>query len=51
MLVKSNIRTEIQEFLKLAVPLASAQVAQAATGFVDTLMMGIWDRKAWQQVD
>lgn len=40
MLVKSNIRTEIQEFLKLAVPLASAQVAQAATGFVDTLMMG-----------
>jgi len=40
MLVKSKIGTEIQEFLKLAVPLASAQVAQAATGFVDTLMMG-----------
>lgn len=33
-------RTEIREFLKLALPLASAQVAQALTGFVDTLMMG-----------
>ncbi|MGD1949765.1 MAG: MATE family efflux transporter [Leptolyngbyaceae cyanobacterium] len=33
-------RTEIQEFLKLAVPLASAQVAQSATGFADTIMMG-----------
>lgn len=40
MLIKSNILTEIGEFLKLAVPLASAQVAQAAVGFVDTLMMG-----------
>lgn len=40
MLSKSNIKTEIQEFLKLAVPLASAQVAQAATGFIDTIMMG-----------
>lgn len=40
MLRQSNIKTEIQEFLKLAVPLASAQVAQAATGFFDTLMMG-----------
>ncbi|MFQ4143637.1 MATE family efflux transporter [Chlorogloeopsis sp. ULAP02] len=37
---KSNIRIEIQEFLKLAVPLASAQVAQAAVGFADTLIMG-----------
>jgi len=33
-------RVEIREFLKLALPLASAQVAQALTGFVDTLMMG-----------
>ena len=33
-------RVEIREFLSLAVPLASAQVAQALTGFVDTLMMG-----------
>lgn len=35
-----NIQTEAREFLKLAIPLASAQVAQAATGFVDTVMMG-----------
>ena len=38
--IKSNIRTEIQAFLQLAIPLASAQVAQSATGFVDTVMMG-----------
>ncbi|MUL35186.1 MATE family efflux transporter [Gloeocapsopsis dulcis] len=37
---KSNVTTEIREFLKLAVPLASAQVAQASVGFVDTIMMG-----------
>ncbi|MBD3887630.1 hypothetical protein IFO70_39550 [Phormidium tenue FACHB-886] len=36
----SSIQTEVREFLKLAIPLASAQVAQAATGFVDTVMMG-----------
>lgn len=36
----SATRSEIREFLKLALPLASAQVAQALTGFVDTLMMG-----------
>lgn len=40
MVTKSSMRTEIQEFLKLAVPLASAQLAQAAVGFVDTIMMG-----------
>lgn len=39
-LIRSNIQTEIREFLKLAVPLASAQVAQAVTGFIDTIMMG-----------
>ncbi|MBD2104952.1 MATE family efflux transporter [Leptolyngbya sp. FACHB-261] len=39
-LVKSSIEIEGREFLKLAVPLASAQVAQAAVGFVDTIMMG-----------
>jgi multidrug resistance protein, MATE family len=39
-LTKSNLSVESYEFLKLAVPLASAQVAQAGTGFVDTLMMG-----------
>ena len=36
----SLIRTEIKESLRLTIPLASAQVAQAATGFVDTVMMG-----------
>jgi len=35
-----NLRREVQEFFKLAVPLASAQVAQSATGFADTVMMG-----------
>ncbi|MDV2991230.1 MAG: Multidrug resistance protein MdtK [Chroococcidiopsis sp. SAG 2025] len=38
--VRTDIRTEIKEFLKLAIPLVSAQVAQSATGFVDTVMMG-----------
>lgn len=37
---KSGIGIEVREFVKLAVPLAGAQVAQAAVGFVDTLMMG-----------
>ena len=36
----STIRTEIKAFLQLAIPLASAQVAQLATGFADTVMMG-----------
>ena len=39
-LARTNLQTEIREFLKLAIPLASAQVAQAVTGFVDTVMMG-----------
>ena len=38
--IKSNIRNEIQGYLRLAVPLASAQVAQSATGFADSIMMG-----------
>lgn len=38
--ISPNIKKEIQEFLKLAIPLASAQVAQSATGFADTIMMG-----------
>ena len=32
---------EIKAMLSLAVPLASAQLAQSATGFVDTVMMGL----------
>ncbi|MDJ0747591.1 MAG: MATE family efflux transporter [Xenococcaceae cyanobacterium MO_167.B27] len=38
--VHSSIRTEIKKFLQLAIPLASAQVAQSLTGFFDTIMMG-----------
>jgi MATE family multidrug resistance protein len=38
--VRSNIRTEIKEFLKLAIPLVSAQLAQSVTGFADTVVMG-----------
>ncbi len=34
------LRSEVQAFFKLAVPLISAQVAQSATGFADTIMMG-----------
>ncbi|MDY6938209.1 MAG: MATE family efflux transporter [Cyanobacteriota bacterium] len=34
------LRLEVREFFKLAIPLASAQVAQSATGFADTIMMG-----------
>ena len=37
---RDRLRDEVREFLKLAVPLASAQVAQSATGFADTVMMG-----------
>ena len=39
-LIPSNIKVEVHEFLKLAIPLVSAQVGQAVTGFVDTVMMG-----------
>jgi len=37
---KSPLYTETQELMRLTVPLASAQIAQAATGFVDIVMMG-----------
>ena len=40
MTVNSPLRIESQKFLKLAIPLASAQVAQSLTGFFDTIMMG-----------
>ncbi|MBD1998726.1 MATE family efflux transporter [Leptolyngbya sp. FACHB-541] len=36
----SPVRSEIKAFLHLAIPLVSAQIAQSATGFVDTVMMG-----------
>ncbi|MEL6929565.1 MAG: MATE family efflux transporter, partial [Cyanobacteria bacterium J06600_6] len=38
--VDSPLGIESQKFLKLAVPLASAQVAQSMTSFFDTLVMG-----------
>ncbi|MEO1182782.1 MAG: MATE family efflux transporter, partial [Cyanobacteria bacterium J06636_28] len=38
--LKHPLRIEVHEFFKLAIPLASAQVAQSATGFADTMMMG-----------
>ncbi|MGI0484673.1 MATE family efflux transporter [Pantanalinema rosaneae CENA516] len=38
---KSRLLTEVRESLILALPLAGAQLAQSATGFVDTVMMGI----------
>lgn len=38
--LRANLQTEFREFFKLAIPLASAQVAQSATGFADTVMMG-----------
>ena len=39
-IVNSPLRQEAQKFLQLAIPLASAQVAQSLTGFFDTIMMG-----------
>ncbi|MBD1866703.1 MATE family efflux transporter [Cyanobacteria bacterium FACHB-471] len=40
---KSRILSEIWACLLLAVPLAAAQLAQAGTAFVDTVMMGLID--------
>lgn len=37
---QNSLNSEVREFFKLAVPLISAQVAQSATGFADTIMMG-----------
>lgn len=38
--VKSGALSEGRSFLRLAIPLASAQIAQFAVSFVDTIMMG-----------
>ncbi|MGB3535628.1 MAG: MATE family efflux transporter [Microcoleaceae cyanobacterium] len=40
MTINSPLRLEAKQFLQLAIPLASAQVAQSMTGFFDTIMMG-----------
>ena len=37
---KSQVRTEIREYLRLAIPLAIAQLTQSITGFADSVMMG-----------
>ncbi|MBE9007023.1 MATE family efflux transporter [Fortiea sp. LEGE XX443] len=37
---RSRLIFEVKQCLLLAVPLAAAQLAQSATGFVDTVMMG-----------
>lgn len=37
---RDRLISEVKQFLLLAVPLAAAQLAQSATGFVDTVMMG-----------
>jgi multidrug resistance protein, MATE family len=37
---RDRLISEIKQCLMLAVPLAAAQLAQSATGFVDTVMMG-----------
>lgn len=38
--LSSPLRKESKKFLKLAIPLVSAQLAQSLTGFFDTIMMG-----------
>ncbi|PZO59899.1 MAG: MATE family efflux transporter [Phormidesmis priestleyi] len=40
MMLTSSAGLEARAFLKLAIPLATAQLAQFAVGFVDTIMMG-----------
>ncbi len=40
MSANTPLHNESKQFLKLAIPLVSAQVAQSLTGFFDTIMMG-----------
>ena len=37
---KSDVTSEVKAFLGLAIPLATAQIAQFSVGFIDTIMMG-----------
>lgn len=39
-MLSSALKQELRASILLSVPLAAAQIAQAATGFVDTVMMG-----------
>lgn len=41
MIRRDRLISEVQQCLLLAIPLAAAQLAQSATGFVDTVMMGL----------
>lgn len=45
-LKKAKLRSEIRACLALALPLAAAQLAQQATSFVDTVMMGLLGSEA-----
>lgn len=45
-LTRSGVNAEVRALLNLAIPLAGAQLAQAATGFVDTVMMGLLGQQA-----
>ncbi|MBD2092830.1 MATE family efflux transporter [Microcoleus sp. FACHB-1515] len=45
-LKKAQLRSEIRACLALALPLAAAQLAQQATSFVDTVMMGLLGSEA-----
>lgn len=45
-LKKAHLRSEIRACLSLALPLAAAQLAQQATSFVDTVMMGLLGSEA-----
>jgi MATE family multidrug resistance protein len=40
MVSRDRLISEVKQCLLLAIPLAAAQLAQSATGFVDTVMMG-----------
>jgi len=46
MLTRSKVTAEVKDSLYLAVPLAAAQLAQSATGFVDTIMTGMLGSQA-----
>ena len=46
MVTRSGLWAEVRACLTLALPLVAAQLAQSATGFVDTLMMGLLGSQA-----
>jgi MATE family multidrug resistance protein len=46
MMLNSRFKFEIKQCLFLAIPLAAAQLAQSATTFVDTVMMGLLGSQA-----